>query len=232
MIEGMLGVLADAGCILGCGTIGLIARKLISEAWIEDIMKGIALCAIYIGIDGSVGGKNSLIVILSLVIGVVIGLLLDLGGRTDRLAEKLEKKVSVPGGRKGEMGRGIVASSLVFCTGSLSIVGSIQAGLAGDNTLLFTKAVMDGVSAVALGASIGAGVLFASLVVFAFEGTIVMLTQFIAPYLGDMVVSEIACVGSVILVALGFKLMGAIKVDIMNFVPGVFLPILLCPLIG
>lgn len=232
MIEGMLGVLADVGSIIGCGIIGLIARKLISEAWVEDIMKGIALCAIYIGIDGAVGGKNSLIVILSLVIGVVIGLILDLGGRTDRLAEKLEKKFSGPDGKTGELGRGIVASSLVFCTGSLSIVGPIQAGLAGDNTLLFTKAVMDGISAIVLGASVGIGVLLASVVVLALEGSIVMLTQFIAPYFSDLVVSEIACVGSVILVALGFKLMGAIKVDIMNFVPGVFLPVLLCPLIG
>lgn len=232
MMAGMVGVLTDVGCIVGCGIIGLIARKMISEAWTEDIMKGVALCAIYVGIDGAVGGKNSMIVILSLVIGVVIGLILDLGGRTDRLAEKLEKKFSGSKGKTGELGRGIVVSSVLFCAGSLSIVGSIQAGLAGDNTLLYTKAVMDGVSAVILGASVGVGVLLASAVVLIFEGSIVMLTQFITPYLGDLVVSEIACVGSVILVALGFKLMGAIKVDIMNFVPGVFLPILLCPLIG
>lgn len=232
MLGGMLGVLVDTGSVIGCGIIGLLAKKIIPDKWDDNIMKGIGLCAIYIGIDGAVGGKNGLIVILSLVLGEIIGLALDLGGRSDRFADSLEKKFSGKAGKTGDLGRGIVTSALLFCAGSLSIVGSIQAGLAGDNTLLFTKAVMDGVSAVILGASVGVGVILSSIVVFTFEGSIVVLTQFIAPYLGDMVVSEIACVGSIILVALGFKLLGAIKLDIMDFVPGVFLPIVLCPLIA
>ncbi len=223
----MIGVYVDTAAVLVCGIIGLIVKKVLPKIWGMYIMKGLALCAIYAGISGAIGGQNVLVVVLSIVLGEIIGIAFDIGGKVDRLAEKAEQKFG-KGENENSLAKGLVSSVMILCAGSLSIVGSIQAGLAGDNTLLFTKAIMDGVTAVILGASVGVGVILSSVFVFGFEAGIVLLSQIIAPYLGDYVVSEVACVGSIILVALGFKLLEAIEIDIMDFVPAVFMPIILC----
>ena len=202
----MIGVYVDTAAVLVCGIIGLIVKKVLPKIWGMYIMKGLALCAIYAGISGAIGGQNVLVVVLSIVLGEIIGIAFDIGGKVDRLAEKAEQKFG-KGENENSLAKGLVSSVMILCAGSLSI---------------------DGVTAVILGASVGVGVILSSVFVFGFEAGIVLLSQIIAPYLGDYVVSEVACVGSIILVALGFKLLEAIEIDIMDFVPAVFMPIILC----
>ena len=109
-------------------------------------------------------------------------------------------------------------------------MGSLQAGLVGDNTMLFTKATMDGIGAVFFAASLGFGVLASSVFVFVFQGAIVLLAQFVEPFLSDSVIAEMTCVGSLLLIGMAFNLIGIAKLKIMNFIPAIFLPILLVPL--
>ena len=125
---------------------------------------------------------------------------------------------------------GFVTASMVFCVGAMTIVGSLQAGLVGDNTMLFTKATMDGIGAVFFAASLGFGVLVSSVFVFVFQGAIVLLAQFVEPFLSDYVIAEMTCVGSLLLIGMAFNLIGIAKLKIMNFIPAIFLPILLVPL--
>ena len=117
-----------------------------------------------------------------------------------------------------------------MCVGALSIVGSLNAGLKGDNTLLFTKTAMDGVGAMMFAASLGVGVIFSSITVFVFEGAIVMLAGVVAPALTGDVINMMTCVGSLIIIAMGLNLVADTKLKIMNYMPAVFLPILFCPL--
>lgn len=123
-----------------------------------------------------------------------------------------------------------LTSSLMMCVGALSIVGSLNAGLKGDNTLLFTKTAMDGVGAMMFAASLGVGVIFSSITVFVFEGAIVMLAGVVAPALTGDVINMMTCVGSLIIIAMGLNLVADTKLKIMNYMPAVFLPILFCPL--
>ena len=118
----------------------------------------------------------------------------------------------------------------MMCVGALSIVGSLNAGLKGDNTLLFTKTAMDGVGAMMFAASLGVGVIFSSITVFVFEGAIVMLAGVVAPALTGDVINMMTCVGSLIIIAMGLNLVADTKLKIMNYMPAVFLPILFCPL--
>lgn len=123
---------------------------------------------------------------------------------------------------------GFVTASLLFCVGAMTIVGSLQAGLTGNNEMLFTKATLDGISAVIFSASLGIGVMLSAAFVFIFQGAIVLLAQAVEPFLGDAAIAEMTCVGSLLIVAIGLNLLGVTKLKVMNFMPAVFIPIVLC----
>lgn len=110
----------------------------------------------------------------------------------------------------------------------MTIVGSLQAGLTGDHTMLLTKSMLDLVSSAVFAAALGIGVLFSAAFVLAFQGGIVLFAQLAAPFLSEMVIAEMTCVGSVLIIGLGLNILGVTKIKTMDFLPAIFLPILLC----
>lgn len=225
----MIGVISDTAAILLGGTIGFLAKKIIPESWNDIILKGLGLCSIYIGIAGTLEGNNTLILIMAMVFGAMMGEGFRIEQRFNGFAERLEKKFDSRGG-KSNFAQGFITSSLMMCVGAMSIVGSLNAGLKGDNTLLFTKTAMDGVGAMMFAASLGMGVIFSSITVFLFEGAIVLLAGVVAPALTSDVINMMTCVGSLIIIAMGLNLVADTKLKIMNYMPAVFLPIAFCPL--
>ena len=223
----MIGVIVNTLTVVVGSTIGLLAKKLIPDGWSDFIMKGIALCVIYIGIDGAMSGENALIAIISMAVGAVIGLALDLDRHLNNFAERLENRFKKPG-EKVTIAEGFVTASLLFCVGAMTIVGSLQAGLTGNNEMLFTKATLDGISAIIFSASLGIGVMLSAAFVFVFQGAIVLLAQAVEPFLSDSVIAEMTCVGSLLIVAIGLNMLGITKLKVMNYMPAVFLPIVLC----
>ena len=194
------------------------------------IMQGVALCVMYLGISGCLKGSNALIAILSMVIGALIGELLDLDQKMRNLGDWVQKKTErlVKEGGKASISEGFVTASLLFCVGAMAIVGSLQDGLTGDHSTLFAKSLLDGISSIVFGASLGLGVAFSAVAIFLYQGSISLLASFLQPYLGDAVIAEMTCVGSLLIVALSFNMLGLTKIKVMNLVPGIFLPILLC----
>lgn len=225
----MLGVLVNTGTVLLGSTIGLIFKKAIPEKWNAFIMQALALCVLYIGIDGALEGTNPLVAILSMVIGSIIGIALNLDLRLNNLAEGIEKKFSKPG-KEVTLAEGFVTAALLFCVGAMTIVGSLQAGLTGDNTMLFTKATLDLVSSVVLSATLGFGVLLSAAFVFAFQGILVLLASALSPFLSDPIIMEMTCVGSLLIIAIGLNMLKLTEIKVMNMVPAIFLPIALVPL--
>jgi len=225
----MLGVIVNTLTVVIGSTIGLVAKKAIPAEWTDFIMKGIALCVIYIGISGTLEGENTLVMIISMVLGAVIGSWIDLDKHLSKLAGKLEARFKKPG-EKATIAEGFVTASLLFCVGAMTIVGSLQAGLVGDNEMLFTKATLDGISSVIFAASLGIGVLFSAAFVFVFQGSIVLLAQLIAPFLDTAVIAEMTCVGSLLIIALALNMLDLTKLKVMNYTPAIFMPIALCPL--
>lgn len=195
------------------------------------IMQGVALCVLFIGISGSFKGSNTLIAILSMVIGAIIGELLDLDKRMRHLGDWVQKKTEhlVKGGSSGpSISDGFVTASLLFCVGAMAIVGALQDGLTGDHATLFAKSLLDGISSIVFAASLGIGVAFSAVAVFLYQGVIAMAASFLSPFLGDAVIAEMTCVGSLLIVALGLNMLDLTKIKVMNLVPAIFLPILLC----
>ncbi|MGN0714630.1 MAG: DUF554 domain-containing protein [Anaerovoracaceae bacterium] len=224
----MIGVLVNTLTVIVGSTIGLLFRKLIPEQWTDFIMKGIALCTLYIGIDGALEGTNTLVTIISIAVGALIGAALDLDEKLNRFASGLENRFKKEGSGGPTIAEGFVTASLLFCIGAMTIVGSLQAGLTGDNTMLYTKATLDFISSLIFAASLGIGVLFAAAFVLVFQGAIVLVAQAVSPFLTDYVVSEMTCAGSILIIALGLNILGVTNLKVMNFLPAIFLPIVLC----
>ena len=180
----MLGVLVNALAVLAGGSVGLLAKKGIPEKITNAIMTAIALCVIYIGVSGMLKGENTLVLIVSMVLGTAVGTLLDLDGRIERLGSRLERRFQ-RGGKSTPIAEGFVTASLLFCVGAMAILGSFNAGLKQDYELLFTKSLLDGISSCMLSVSLGLGVLFSSVPLFIYQGLLALLAHVIAPLLSS-----------------------------------------------
>ena len=225
----MIAVLVNGAAILVGGSIGLLLKKGIPEEMGSLIMKGMALCVIYIGISGAFEGENTMVAILSMMIGAILGHLMKLDYRLNQFAQKIERKMKKDDSKdKSTVAEGFVTATLLFCIGAKAIVGSLQAGLAGDYEMLFTKSAMDGISSVIFAATLGLGVLLASVPVVIYQGLIVVIAGFAAPYLSDYIIGEMTCVGSLLIVAIALNMLGITQIKIMNLMPAVLIPILLC----
>lgn len=222
----MLGTIVNTGAIILGGSIGLIFKRGLPEKLSKQVMNGLALCVLYIGISGTMQGKNALIIILSMVIGTLIGELLNLDCRVNSLGNWLECKFKSKDNHTSSS-EGFVSASLLFCVGAMAIVGSLQDGLSSDASMLYTKAMLDGISSVIFSASLGIGVILSSVFVFIYQGTITLLASLMASFLTDLVIGEMTCVGSILIVGLALNMLGVTNLKLMNFVPAIFIPILL-----
>ena len=222
----MLGVLVNTVTVLLGSLIGLLCRKGIPEKIEKAVMTAIALCTLYIGIDGALAGENVLVLIFSMVLGTALGALLDLDGGITRLGNFVERRFRREEGVS--VAEGFITASLLFCVGAMTIVGSLNAGLRGDNSMLFTKSLLDLCSSMMLAASLGVGVLCSAAFVFLFQGALVLLSQVLAPLLSEAAIAEITCAGSLMIVALGLNLLGLSKIKVANLLPAMlFAPLML-----
>ncbi len=217
----MIGVLVNTATVIIGSLIGLLFKKSISRRFTDAIMLGIGLCTIYIGISGALEGENTLILILSIVLGAAMGTGLDIDKRINDLGDWIERRFKKADGNSVSVAEGFVTASLLFCIGAMTIVGSLNAGLTGDNEMLFTKSLLDLISSLILSVSLGIGVMFAAAFVFAFQGSIVLLAQSLQPILTDSAIAEITCAGSLLILALGLNLIGLTKIKVANYLPAI-----------
>lgn len=195
----------------------------------DIIMNGVALCVLYIGISGALKGNNTLIAILSMVAGAIMGELLNLDRRMQALGGWVQKKTARFSQGEGgtSVSEGFVTASLLFCVGAMSIVGALENGLTGNYETLQAKSLLDGISSIVFASSLGIGVAFSAVALFLYQGVISLLASVLSPFLGDAVIAEMTCVGSLLIVALSLNMLGLTKIKVMNLVPAIFFPILL-----
>ncbi len=224
----MLGVLVNVATVLIGSTIGLIFKKGISKKYADAVMVGIGLCTVLIGVSGMLKGQNVLVTIVSMVIGAVIGTALDIDGKLNGAGDFLSEKLKKTDDDKVSIAEGFVTASLVFCVGAMTIIGSLESGLKGEHTTIFTKSILDLFSSCMLSASLGIGVIFASVFVFVFQGGIVLLAGLLEPVLSDSAIAEITCVGSLMILALGLNLTGLSKFKVANYFPALILSPFVC----
>ena len=226
------GVLFNTLTVILGSLIGLTFKKAIPKKLTEALMCAIGVCTVYIGISGAVGAGNScdaspLIPIISIALGTALGTLLDIDGALDKLGRAVENRFKKGGEADGNIAAGFVAACLLFCVGSMTIVGGLNAGISGDNTLYFTKGVLDLVSGMALSVSFGIGVLLSSAFVLGFQGALVLTAGLLKPLLSQHMINEMNCVGSLLILIIGLNLMKITKIKVADYLPAIPIAMLL-----
>ncbi len=226
----MAGTLVNCAAIIVGTLFGLVFKKGVSEKLSDTMTKGIALCVLFIGIDGAVAasdsGSNVLVLIVSIALGGLIGHLLDLNGRINRLGEWVQNRFRNKGSNS-PIAEAFVTATLLYCVGAMAIVGSIQSGIEGNHTTLFTKSLLDGIMAVVFASQLGFGVMLSAVPILIYQGGITLASGFIAPFMSDIVIAEMSGIGYVLIMGIGFNLMGVTKLKLMNYVPGIVIAAIL-----
>ena len=223
ILHSFSGVLANVLTVVVGSVLGLVLKRQIPEKLTDAVMTAIGLCTIAIGVMGIIKGENQLVMIISMVLGAVVGTLVDIDGKLQKIGDKLQKKSK--DAEKSTFSQGFVTASLLFCVGAMTIVGSMNAGISGDNQMLYTKSVLDLISSTMLAASLGVGVLASATFVLVFQGGLVALSMVLGSFLSDFMVAELVCAGSVMITALGLNLIGVTKIKVANLLPAlVFVP--------
>ena len=225
----MLGVLANSGAVLVGGVIGLLFREKIKEKYTTALMAALALVSLGLGIICVVGTADTLCLILCTSVGTLIGELLRIDDRVEALGALAERKLSKS---EGGFAQAFVSCSILFCVGSMAVMGSVEAGINVNNSILYAKAVLDFVAALAFGAGLGAGAVASAVCVLVCEGVLTLLASALSPYLSSAVVAEMSGVGGVLLLGLAINLLGLRqeRLRVANMLPGVFLPVAYIPL--
>ncbi len=230
------GTLVNVATVTAGTTLGLLLKNGLPERFEQTIKQALGLCTFFIGAGGAICGlvsvkngtletKHTMLLVLSMVLGAVTGELLDIEKRLEEFGAFCRKRFTKDSD-DGKFVEGFVAASLLFCVGAMAIVGSLEDGLNGNPSILIAKAILDGVAAVVFAASLGRGVYLSILPVLVYQGGITLLARFIRPWLTDELISQMSCVGSVLIFAIGFNLMFDKKVKVGNLLPAVLVPVL------
>ena len=222
----MTAVIINAVLVIIGGTIGCLCKKAIPKRITDAIMTGVGLCIIAIGITGILDGKNILVAIISIVFGAVVGSLIDIDKRLTSFGNWMQNRFKKNNDGNSTYSEGLVTASLLFCVGSMAIVGSLNAGISKDYEMLLTKSVIDFISAMMLAVSLGYGVIFSSVFVLVYQGAIVLLSELLSePLIASGAVPELNCVGSLLIMGLGLNMIKVTKIKVANYLPAlVFVP--------
>lgn len=218
----LLGTFINAAAIIVGGSIGLVLKGGIPKKIKVTMLQGVGLCVLLIGILGLGKVNNEMVVIISVVIGAILGETIDIDKRFENLGEKIEEAFK---GGKSNVAEGFVTCSLLYCVGAMAITGALESGLMAKHTILSSKAILDGITAVIFASTMGVGVILSGVSVFVYQGIIAVGASFAKDILGPLAISDMTAIGSLLIMAIGFNLLDITKIKIANLLPAVFLPI-------
>lgn len=220
----MLGVIINAAAVFVCGILGAFIASNFASKYQDAIMKFLPLAVIILGIDSALK-VDSMIMIISIIIGVIIGEFLDLEEKFDRFAKLIKDKFIKDS--KSDFSAGFISGTILFCVGSMGILGAIYAGVRGDNSLLFTKVILDGLAAFFLSTSLGRGIAFSGFSILVYEGAITLLAGSLSQILTSEILNNISGVGDLTIVAIGLSMLDLVKFRLANALPAIVVSIII-----
>jgi uncharacterized membrane protein YqgA involved in biofilm formation len=218
----LLGTIVNTVAIIAGSLLGLLFRGGIPKKFTVTMMQAISLAVMLIGFKMALKSDAILLIIFSLVIGSLIGEFINIESRLERLGKRLETRFSKPG---SGVAKGFVVASLVFCVGSMAIVGALESGLTGNHQTLFAKSALDGLFSIIFASSFGIGVLFSSASVFIYQGMITLTSSLMKPFLITAVINQMSAVGGILIMAIGINLLEIQKIKVGNMLPAIFIPL-------
>lgn len=227
----MIATVVNVALVLVGSVLGLLFRRFISQKMVSVLTHALGLCVAGIGISSLVGTQDMLCVIVCMVVGTVVGQGLDIEARLERGGEWLRQRAD-QGNPNSRFTESFVSAALLFCVGAMAITGSIEAGLNHNYSILLSKGVIDGVSAISFAATMGLGVAFSVIPLFLYQGAITLLAGWVGPYLPQAVIVEMSAVGGALIVGIAINMLGLgrEKIKVGNMLPAMFLPLVYFPI--
>ncbi len=217
----MLGTIVNVAAIIVGSLLGFLIKGGIPKKVGDTVIQGLALSTILIGILNAVKVNNLMLLIISMVIGAAIGEAIDIDRFLNSVGDLIESKLK---GRGGKVSQGFVTASLLFCVGAMAIVGALDSGLKGDHSTLFSKSILDFVFSLISASSLGIGVLLSSVSVLIYEGSITLLASSLKGLLVQSVITDMSAIGGLLIIGIGFNILGMGKLKVANFLPAIFIP--------
>lgn len=224
-----LGSLGNALAIILGSVIGMLLHNRFPERVRAIVFQGLGLCVLLIGIQMALKVENILILIFSVLLGGILGELLNLEGLFEILAGKLKAVVR---SKNAAFTDGLITSSLIFCIGAMAIIGSFDEGIRGDATVLYTKSILDGFASVALASTYGAGVLFSFLPVLLYQGGLTLFAGVFQQYFSPLLIAQLTATGGVLILGIGFTLLDIKRVKLSNLLPALPVVVVLTLIFG
>jgi uncharacterized membrane protein YqgA involved in biofilm formation len=223
----MIGTIVNVASVLGGSTVGVLFKGKFPEKVQNTVIHGISLAVILIGMQMAFSIEKDpdiLLVIFSLVIGAVVGELMQLEKRLNDFGGSLKDKF---GGEDDLFVQGFVQASLIYCVGAMAIMGSIQDGLNNDPSILFTKSLLDGITSIAFAASTGIGVAFSVIPILIYQGSITLAANWAAVYLTEDMIRIMTASGGLLITAIGLNMLGVSKIKTGNLLPALLVAVVL-----
>ncbi|OFX88862.1 MAG: hypothetical protein A2W99_05195 [Bacteroidetes bacterium GWF2_33_16] len=220
----MTGTLINAGAILLGSIIGLLFHSKLPERLIRIVFQGIGLFTLFLGFYMGLKTNNLFFIIISIVLGGIIGELINIDSYLNRFGDRLKNKFKSDNSKFSE---GLVTAFLLFCMGSVTILGAIEEGMGGKPNLLLAKSVLDGVSSIALAAAFGYGVAVSIIPLIIYQGGLTLLAAYFGDYFSETIINELTAVGGLILIGLGINILEIKQLKILNLLPALVIIVLL-----
>ncbi|MDA3928372.1 MAG: DUF554 domain-containing protein [Prolixibacteraceae bacterium] len=220
----LFGTIINILTVLAGSILGLIFHSKLPKRIVKICFQAIGLFTIYIGITMTMKTQHILILVFSMIIGSVVGELIDLDKQINRVSDWLKRKIK---SENENFSEGMVTAFLLFCMGSMTIIGAFEEGTQGNSDLLIAKSFMDGFGALALTSALGIGVVFSIIPLFIFQGGLTLLALFLGNLMPEAVINEMSAAGGLMLLGLGFTLLEVKKIKVINMLPSLVIAVVL-----
>ena len=219
----MKGTIVNIIAVLVGGGVGLLIGNKLPDRVKKIAMEGVGLSSLALGFILSLKTDNIIIMVFSVILGAVVGEILKIEDFLERVGDRIKRKIK----SEGSFTEGFITASLIFCVGSMTIVGAINEGLTGDATLLYTKSILDGITSIALSSTLGIGVLFSTLFILIYQGGLTIGASLAKSLLTPHTVNMITGVGGVLIIGIGLNILGLKKLKLSNFLPALIFAFIL-----
>lgn len=226
----LLGTIVNALAVIVGALLGKILGQGLSENIKNTVLQGLGLGVVLVGATMALETKEIMVVLVSLMLGAVIGELIGIEALLESAGRALEKRVSV-NGNHGSIAKGFVTATLIYCVGAMAIMGSLESGLTGNHSILYAKSLLDGVMSVVLASTLGLGVAFSAVSILIYQGSITLLAQWISGLMTEPVIAEVSSVGGVLIVGIGLNILEIKNIKVGNLLPAIFVAFFLAILL-
>ncbi len=220
----MIGTIVNTIAVVTGGSIGLLFKGRLPKRFSKIFFQAIGLFTFYLGISLALEAKQVFYLVMALILGALVGEALRIEQRMEQMSQGLKARFRFKNERFSE---GLLTAFLLYCMGSLTLLGAVTEGLGGDSKLLLIKSLMDGISSIALASTMGVGVVFSAIPLFIYQGGLTLLTMWLGDFIPLEMITEVSAVGGILLIGLAINILGLAKISIMNMLPSLVIVVLL-----